>query len=238
MGEEALKQYFEPTNVGPGVWFAFHQIAMSAENYQIQTSYVENFITILCMRFPCLECRGHMRNMFNIHNFDNKGPFGLFSYSYMIHDKVNRRLGKTSPPASVIRKAYYGDGSNVIDKNKLGPGIWWVMHTLAQQSPDMLSQFISMIIGSQILKGWTHHLYDFLITVRDNNIPPSQKPFAVWSFHNKINEYLGKDKIAYEPVYNFFKNDEGCGNCGHGGGAEGFGSHLLSKNMPIYFMPT
>lgn len=238
MKDERLKKYFDPTIVGPGVWFVFHQMSLFAENNQVSLSFVEDFIKLLCLRFPCLDCRGHMRNMFNIHNFDFRGPSGLFNYSYMIHDKVNKRLGKTSPHFEYIRQIYeYGENENspyrILDS--IGPGVWWVLHATAQFSPDMLDMIITILRSSKIFDPWVCHFDILFFENAKDTVPGSQKPYFIWSFHNKINKLMGKPELPFGPVYDFFKNDSGCDDCGNNSG--GSNKHLLHVNRPIHILP-
>lgn len=98
---------------GPCCWKTIHSFA--AKYTPSQKDAFVSFMHLLSELLPCHECRLHLRENLqrfpltasHLHNRDT-----LFRWTYLLHDMVNRQLGKISPPYPNIKKAYF-DGVGV-----------------------------------------------------------------------------------------------------------------------------
>ena len=88
----------DPTVWGPSFWFVLHTVSL---NYPEQPTYVEkrthhDFYRIIQHILPCEACRRHYKELFATYPIE---PFltskqSLVTWVVMIHNQVNKRLGK------------------------------------------------------------------------------------------------------------------------------------------------
>lgn len=92
----------DPKKFGPGVWFSLHLSAINA----IEDEYIKFFINqtkTLISKLPCKDCSDHAINYMQnnpIEQFielkDSEGnKIGMFKWTWMFHNDVNSRLGKS-----------------------------------------------------------------------------------------------------------------------------------------------
>ena len=88
----------DPTVWGPSFWFVLHTVSL---NYPERPTYVEkrthhDFYRIVQHILPCEACRRHYKELFATYPIE---PFltskqSLVTWVVMIHNQVNKRLGK------------------------------------------------------------------------------------------------------------------------------------------------
>jgi len=87
---------------GPGVWYVLHLLSYHANTLEKSKIFIEQLEQILS-EFPCDNCRKHAlkylaehRPEQNLHMVDNEGNMiGMFRWTWMFHNFVNSKLGKT-----------------------------------------------------------------------------------------------------------------------------------------------
>lgn len=94
----------DPKVIGPGIWNITHRLAINATTLEKQKEFI-NFMNENCASFPCLVCRGHfkayMENNPLSEQLDKevdidgvRGKYGMFIWTWMFHNAVNKRLEK------------------------------------------------------------------------------------------------------------------------------------------------
>lgn len=91
---------------GPAFWKTIHSLAIAYHPNQKQ--YFKQYMNNLTYVLPCEVCREHLKNNLKILPMDSylDNNHQLFLWSYLLHDLVNKQLGKKSPPFNVIKQAY------------------------------------------------------------------------------------------------------------------------------------
>lgn len=95
---------------GPALWKSMHSIAYAAPespSLEEQRDYVD-FYRSLGEVIPCPACRTHYKAHLKKHPIDASSRTALAKWVYDLHDAVNKRQGKVSPPPEVI-DAYYSE---------------------------------------------------------------------------------------------------------------------------------
>ena len=93
---------------GPCFWRAIHSFSASYRPAVKQA--FKQFVYSLNGIIPCERCKGHFqRNLNQIPLTEDylKNSHNLFLWSYLLHDLVNRQLGKISPPFEEIKAQYF-----------------------------------------------------------------------------------------------------------------------------------
>lgn len=92
---------------GPHQWHSIHAI-ISKYDPKKQKNAMRDYLNSLKYLLPCEKCRSHYK--VNLQNrpfepfLDNRGA--LFHWAYLIHDDVNKQLGKTSPTYNTVKRFY------------------------------------------------------------------------------------------------------------------------------------
>jgi hypothetical protein len=99
---------------GPSFWRMFHSFAASYRPEPAVTQAFVQFITSMSGIIPCKTCSINFENCLNKVQLTNamlQNSHNLFLWSYLIHDCLNKELGKNSPSFEIIKKEYFN--SNV-----------------------------------------------------------------------------------------------------------------------------
>lgn len=92
---------------GRHVWTTIHSIAAGYEPSMSNAfvSMIDSFTKLL----PCPKCREHLKQNLKILPIEPhlKDRHSLFKWSYSLHDKVNKQLGKKSPPFDMMKQYYF-----------------------------------------------------------------------------------------------------------------------------------
>ena len=154
---------------------------------------------------PCEQCRAHLKTNVSsipIQKYIDSGNALL--WTWLLHDKVNRILGKTSPSFDVV-KTYYAT------RPQTGPSKWAVLHgAAAAYKPEHRVQFKSLLYTFansnfdavdakptflDLLK--TYPVDDYLY---NNHV----LFLYVYILHDAINKKLGKTSPTFEDVRNYY----------------------------------
>ncbi len=92
---------------GPNIWHTIHTLAA---NYNPKRpEYFFMFINSLKELIPCDLCKKHFKEIlqkkYPIKNYTGSREL-IFLWSYLIHDEVNKKIGKISPPYKSVQKFY------------------------------------------------------------------------------------------------------------------------------------
>lgn len=85
--------YFDVRIDGPGVWYLMHTMALHAKTITQKRTF-DGLILHLSQHFECNKCRIHLQEfirMFPVRKYYKN----LFQWTWMLHNTVNIRLGKT-----------------------------------------------------------------------------------------------------------------------------------------------
>lgn len=91
---------------GPTIWKTIHIMALSYT--PDKKDHFKKFINELQYLLPCEECRHHLRQNLKILPIDDylQNNHQAFMWSYMLHDIVNKQLGKKSPKYEDVKMMY------------------------------------------------------------------------------------------------------------------------------------
>ncbi|ALX27578.1 disulfide oxidoreductase [Golden Marseillevirus] len=107
---------------GPCLWRTIHSFAATYTPDKAQE--FSNFMMSLQNLLPCTTCKDNYRK--NLRELPSLRGFlvsreKVFYWTYLLHDKVNKELGKQSPPYQKVREVYFdrltGKGSCSSCKN-------------------------------------------------------------------------------------------------------------------------
>ena len=99
---ELLKKVANPDHFSV-LWYYMHKNAYNATTYQKKEEF-ERFLISLINDLPCNECKKHatkyvsehpIRNFFNLRDERSGAEIGVFKYTWIFHNDVNRRLKKS-----------------------------------------------------------------------------------------------------------------------------------------------
>lgn len=100
---------YNPKEAGPSWWDVWHMMAAQANTLRkrkLVKQFVENHIPML---FGCKLCREHFApklKKFDINKYMDSA-YQIWLHSYLVHDDVNKDLGKHSPSIEEARKRYF-----------------------------------------------------------------------------------------------------------------------------------
>lgn len=95
---------------GPRTWFLIHTVAFNypEEPTKDDKQKFKNFIYALSDVLPCKYCKPSFKRYLEEIPLEPylKDRKGVSYWSYLIHDRVNKKLGKKSPPYAEIVKVF------------------------------------------------------------------------------------------------------------------------------------
>ena len=103
--------------VGPSTWEVLHSFAASYDASPQSAKAFKDLVYSLTMLFPCEVCRENLKAKLKKYPID---PYltsnnSAFLYTYILHDDVNKHLGKTSPKYDDVKKYYFDKMGQVCD---------------------------------------------------------------------------------------------------------------------------
>lgn len=106
-------------NITPGIWYLWHKLSLEAIDNDSISSYIWMVKTTV-YTFEC-ECREHAIEYIEnnppenyLHFFDSNGiPYGMFLWSFLFHNAVNKRLNKKQLDFDSALKLYLPKGEHV-----------------------------------------------------------------------------------------------------------------------------
>lgn len=108
----------KPEVSGPGQWISIHKYAIKCKTSQEKKEFCR-YIRIICDGLGCLNCRGHCQEYINKNPPESSPtittPKGddvtMFKYTWLFHNDVNRRIGKTQVDWETALNMYSDDNS-------------------------------------------------------------------------------------------------------------------------------
>jgi hypothetical protein len=104
----AKYESFSKDDWGPIIWRLIHTVASNYDGSIAGAIAFKSFLTCLTFLLPCKMCREHLHN--NLAEFPIDGYINsrirLFYWTYLLHDRVNKSLGRRSPPFQQIMNYY------------------------------------------------------------------------------------------------------------------------------------
>lgn len=76
---------------GPPRWQALHSNALNASMNLIPITSFYSHVSSLAEQIPCYECKSHFKKILNTTPPESMDPF---TWSVVVHNQVNSRLGK------------------------------------------------------------------------------------------------------------------------------------------------
>lgn len=224
-----LNRYHKAEVIGPGVWLTLHIYSyLIGKSPKAKLADLFRLIVFIRKYFPCVECRGHFNTMCDqFLNFDNITEQNIFLKIYHCHKRVNDRLGKITPPYSLVEEqyehiaqTYYSNPNSFFrDIRDNGPGMWWLLHATAEKDPYLTNLLWSL---------YQHHYPSQYI--RDemegySSMMTGNLTHDIWNVHSVVNQKLGKPNISEKMVGRFFRSDSGC--------QQGCTSTVYGKYIPL-----
>jgi len=207
---------------GHASWITIHTAGI---RYKPETSIsFKQFIYALPYLLPCELCREHLYDNLKTIPLDDavlQNNNTVFLWTYLLHDLVNKQIGKTVSPQFQVIKNYYE--TYIPDNTFWGPFWWRTIHSFAAsyrpipQVKNAFKQFIYSLIGLIPCTICSDHYKKNL-----NNIPLSENYLKdahnlfLWSylFHDLINKQLGKVSPPFQQIKSQYFNEHVCSNCG------------------------
>lgn len=97
---------------GPCFWRMIHAFAASYRPTTTVKKAFKQFVYSLAGILPCDACRKHyIKNLNQLPLSEEylQDAHNVFLWSYLLHDLVNKQLGKVSPPFEAIKNQYFND---------------------------------------------------------------------------------------------------------------------------------
>ena len=103
----------DPKKFGPGLWHKIHTDAITATTDWLKEAFIIN-INVTCDSLPCVKCKTHLREFIDkypLRNYwntrDEYGKdIGFFKWTWILHNRVNKFLGKFEPKLEDAYLAY------------------------------------------------------------------------------------------------------------------------------------
>lgn len=120
----------DPRSFGPGLWFSIHTMAADADTPEKKKHFMY-YIRCIAKSLKCQKCHGHAteyiaknppEEFFNVTDESTGKEIGMFKWTWIFHNTVNRRLGKQEIPLETAYSWFFtsevctvncGDDNNV-----------------------------------------------------------------------------------------------------------------------------
>lgn len=216
-----LTEYTKAYNIGPGCWFGIHLLSYYISLGKLGRDNIKKLTNHIKTHFPCLECRGHFTKMINENPINEITTDGIFHHFFILHKMVNDRLGKETPLfkyveqyfESTVKHEEFVEHDMLLkfkDVKYVGIGLWWMLHSTAQHEKELFEVLWKM------LQRDIPHL-ESRREMEEYNRVNSYASFGrinyakyMWSFHDHINNKLGKTSESLTLVIKFFEDSESC----------------------------
>jgi len=101
-----------PREWGQYYWYVIHSTASKYTPSKINSNSYIALIGGMINLLPCNDCKDHFKALLKRYPLSKylHSNEALFNWSYVVHDAVNKRLGKVSPSLKDVRAYYYSCG--------------------------------------------------------------------------------------------------------------------------------
>ena len=202
-----MEAYHKADNIGPGVWYIFHMLAYEISYDGSPRKNINDLIDHIRSHFPCLECRGHFKNLTDNNPLVESTTSQIFQKVYIYHKIVNGRLNKDTPKFETILEIFEKEDEYMLSfysMDKSSMGIWWVLHSLAAKNKTLF------LIIIDLLRRRMAHDKSKEMLINATFLNREDYPRDVWLLHSSINEMFDKENLNEETVITFFDTDEVC----------------------------
>ncbi len=109
-----MERLADPRIFGPGSWFDIHVYAAEATTPERKRAFMD-FMRLLAPKLKCKTCKDHAIVYLRDHPMENylTEEHGLFKWSWIFHNTVNRRLGKPEVDWTSALKLFVESDSGV-----------------------------------------------------------------------------------------------------------------------------
>ena len=200
---------------GPKLWFILHSLAYKfiPQNKACFLTFIYSIQELI----PCIRCRTHFQENlkdFPPDDFYLNSHLGLFIWSYLMHERVNKQLNKNGIAFNVASE-FYSVASN--NTNQLGANLWHIIHTFASGYEGRPSQKTCFVLFIECLCRLTPWNISFWV----KQLPLTADRFfnkeslLTWTYllHDMVNKHMGKDSPSFTVVKNFYIGNEECKAC-------------------------
>jgi hypothetical protein len=203
---------------GKRVWCFIHSVAKGYKPENAKS--FKNFMYSLTGLLPCPECRKHLITNLRTLELDQdylSNPNKLFLWTFLLHDIVNKQLGKASPSFDLVNNFY---NEKIADRKFWGKCIWESIHCMAAiYKPEYkyyFKQLIFSLPGILPCDDCRQHLINNLkiLPLTDEYLSNNHSLF-LWTFllHDLVNKQLGKISPPFEKIKSFYFNENFCADC-------------------------
>ena len=93
---------------GPGTWYTLHVFALSAQDSEEKKNAFISFVQDLSVNMWCDVCQEHFSRYVAQHPLEpyKHKQYGLFEWTWKLHNTVNERLGKEQLSFSEALRIY------------------------------------------------------------------------------------------------------------------------------------
>jgi hypothetical protein len=98
----------DPNDFGPPMWESYHIMAAGAKTDIKRLAFKKYATELLQILLPCDTCSNHYIRILKKHPIEQymDSHERLLFWSYLIHEEVNKDLGKQGMPYSDVRRKY------------------------------------------------------------------------------------------------------------------------------------
>lgn len=198
----------------PASWKTIHCLAAGYRSHQAQDfiNFMYSFTKCLCCEKCCENAIGEMKAI-PLEDKYLKNNENLFLWTYLLHDAVNRRLGKTSPPYEEVKSIYFKrlgmyDESKQTKNTFWGSSAWKTIHCAAacykphkaKYFQDFIYSFVQCLCDDEYIQNTMKEIKNNPLEGKylDNN-----DNLFLWSYllHDSIN------RLSYSDIQ-LRKNDK------------------------------
>lgn len=205
---------------GPKLWYIIHVFCYKYKSSMRSRACFLTLIYSIQELIPCIKCRTHFQE--NLKQFPPTEAFistdkGLFLWSYLMHERVNKQLGKKGIPYGVALEIYANEADNYPN---IGRNLWHVIHTFASGYQGNLSQKVSFTLFMECiskLAPWNVNFWlDKLPLTSDRFV--NTESLLMWTYmvHDIVNQALNKTSPTFNQVKEYYlsrcrgENNAGC----------------------------
>ena len=190
---------------GPPYWTCVHVLCSKYKPSQKDDILI--VILYLMYLMICEICRDHLKQIFKEFPPDQylTNADSLFLWSYMIHDKVNKTLGKTSPSLAEMKKKYYS-----MTSDDYANSFWIMIHATCiayrPKTKNYMKSWLQSLINILPDQKWKKSSHEYIKTVDINMFLKCREDMLFWSycFHDYINDSVGKKSPSYREVKSYY----------------------------------
>ena len=220
----------DPKVIGPPFWMSMSFFAVNADTVEKRDIF-KKFAYLLTIIFPCSDCRTNLiKELKNlpINNYI-KTPINLGEWTWILHNRVNKRLRKPIFTKIEFNKTYYLEKDGIDedytlipnnDPDVIGPFVWKMIHYCCanadtqkkRNSIIMMMHYLTIIFPCPICRT---NLVKELKNLPVKQYIKTSVQLTEWSWilHNNVNKRLEKSLFSKEELLKTYYSNEECVDC-------------------------